>query len=769
MKKILFALTTLLIAFSNDVKATHLAGGEIFYEHVAGTLRDYKVTLIIYRDMTGVNLPATANLQYTSSCNGGGNSQLSITPGTIHNDSVRGAYACAGVNSLGSVPFSSYSYTGTISLGANCSDWVFYWQSCCRNPAITNLVNPNSQGFVIQAKLNNLLGQNSSPVFITPPVKQFCLKGVNDPPFKWSQAAIEPDGDSVRYDFGAPLDNPYPGNPIAFTNGYSLTNPMTTWNGISLDQKTGTFTFKPSQQEVDVFKVDINEFRFNGALNQWVFVGSVTREMQVPILSQCDVSTESGPKIDTDEFGFSSGTMSSDSLSSIYRHDTISNSSSLQNGQLVYDVPIIDYECFDDEVTLKFSIQIDIASISPDGNEFRIIGPDGVLRPVVEATWVIGSSPIETDEINLKLHKKLDANGIYVLYVKRGSDGNTLLNECGYELDAYYTMLIRVQNCPDLDYTLDNLTVENDRNRRLDWSIVDQTYLQPSLFNYWQVGMTVGGATYVRTLNDINARSFIDTEEFFPEQVDHQNFEYWVQLVQNSDFKVPAQNNLITVRLRDTVIFKGERNSTVNFGWNAYNAWDTTETYYQMWRAECFPADSAIAGTWSKYKGQNTDYFFNSFDVDNTDPNKEALYSFRVDATNVNNPPPAGWTSESNWLYVLVEHIILPDTSLPSLSAPNVFTPNDDSQNDRFFITGVNGGKEYSDVKLSVFNRWGQLVYEDENFSGRNNAQQGWDGTSIYTGEKLADGVYYYTATFYDPATKTTDDLQGAVTILGSN
>lgn len=767
MRKILIALTALLVAVSFESKASHLAGGEIFYEHVAGTVRDYKVTLIIYRDLNGIALGNTANLNYSSSCNAGGNVTLSATPGTTLNAPVTGAYPCVSLSTAGSVPFSSYSYQGTITLPTNCNDWVFYWSSCCRNPAITNLVNPASQGFLIQAKLNNNLGQNSSPVFITPPVKQFCLKGPNDPAFNWSQAAIEPNGDSIVYEFGAPLDDPFPGTAIPWANGYSLTAPMTTWNGIALDNATGTFTFKPSQNEVDVFKVDVNEYRFDPALTQWIFVGSTTREMQVPILSQCDLATASGPQINTSLPGFSTGNISGDTLSSIYQHDSISNASSIVNGQQVYDVPVIEYDCFDDEVTLRFDIQIDISSITPDGNEFRIVGPDGILRPVIEATWKIGASPIETDEVYLKLHKKLDENGTYVMYIKRGSDGNTLLNECGFELDAYYTMLINVQNCPTLDYQMDNLTVQDDRNRRIDWSIVDPSYLQPSLFNYWQIGMTVGGATYVRTVNDINARSFVDTEEFFPDQVDHQNFEYWVQLVQNSDFKAPVENTLITVRLRDTVTFTGPRSSYVDFGWNAYNAWPSSETEYQMWWAECNP-DSTLAEAWKKYEGKDTSYFFNRFDVDNSKTENEGIFVFRVDATNKQNPPPAGWTSESNWRYVLVDYIELPDTSLPDLFAPNVFTPNDDNQNDRFYITAVNGGKEFADVKLSVFNRWGQLVYEDENFSARNNPDEGWDGTSIYTGQKLADGVYYYTAQFRDPATNKIEDVQGSVTIMGS-
>jgi hypothetical protein len=75
----------------------------------------------------------------------------------------------------------------------------------------------------------------------------------------------------------------------------------------------------------------------------------------------------------------------------------------------------------------------------------------------------------------------------------------------------------------------------------------------------------------------------------------------------------------------------------------------------------------------------------------------------------------------------------------------------------------------YSEIQLSVYNRWGQLVYEDPNFGYRNSSQQGWDGTDIYTGKRVSDGVYYYVATLSDPLTETKKELQGSVTILGQS
>lgn len=68
-----------------------------------------------------------------------------------------------------------------------------------------------------------------------------------------------------------------------------------------------------------------------------------------------------------------------------------------------------------------------------------------------------------------------------------------------------------------------------------------------------------------------------------------------------------------------------------------------------------------------------------------------------------------------------------------SLNIPNAFSPNGDGINDKFVITSL---AYYNGAKLSVFNRWGTLVFNSNNY------QNNWDGTSI-DHEQLADDTYY--------------------------
>jgi len=69
---------------------------------------------------------------------------------------------------------------------------------------------------------------------------------------------------------------------------------------------------------------------------------------------------------------------------------------------------------------------------------------------------------------------------------------------------------------------------------------------------------------------------------------------------------------------------------------------------------------------------------------------------------------------------------------------PNTFSPNNDGSNDVFYVRG----KGLDRVKsIRVFNRWGEVVFEQQNFPV-NNPAYGWNGT--YKGHKPIPDVYVY-------------------------
>ena len=74
-------------------------------------------------------------------------------------------------------------------------------------------------------------------------------------------------------------------------------------------------------------------------------------------------------------------------------------------------------------------------------------------------------------------------------------------------------------------------------------------------------------------------------------------------------------------------------------------------------------------------------------------------------------------------------------------SIPNVFSPNNDGYND------VLRPYEYQDVEkidLSIFNRWGQLIFETQD------ADINWNGKHQKSNQLVSPGVYYYICDVYE-------------------
>ena len=59
-------LLLLAFVFSTALSATHLITGDFTFEHqsTGATTSTYKVTLHLYRDLTGINLPSSATVYY---------------------------------------------------------------------------------------------------------------------------------------------------------------------------------------------------------------------------------------------------------------------------------------------------------------------------------------------------------------------------------------------------------------------------------------------------------------------------------------------------------------------------------------------------------------------------------------------------------------------------------------------------------------------------------------------------------------------------------
>lgn len=74
----------------------------------------------------------------------------------------------------------------------------------------------------------------------------------------------------------------------------------------------------------------------------------------------------------------------------------------------------------------------------------------------------------------------------------------------------------------------------------------------------------------------------------------------------------------------------------------------------------------------------------------------------------------------------------------------NAISPNDDGKNDRFYIQYIDILPETRQNRVTIFNRWGDVVWSADNY---NNTAVAFTGVSN-NGKDLPTGTYYYTLEF---------------------
>ena len=95
----------------------------------------------------------------------------------------------------------------------------------------------------------------------------------------------------------------------------------------------------------------------------------------------------------------------------------------------------------------------------------------------------------------------------------------------------------------------------------------------------------------------------------------------------------------------------------------------------------------------------------------------------------------------------------------PIINIPNAFSPNGDGVNDNLMIFGA----AITEFHISIFNRWGEVVYQSDDPGILNDPAMGWDGK--YKGQTQVMGTYVYVVSATGGSGKTIT-LQGNVTLI---
>ena len=716
MKRILYTISLVVFALS-FANASHLSGGDIQYRYIGdstNTPHHYEILLRIYRDASGVNLGNTANVTVTSSCNSNLSVLCTLIPGTGQGNVAPTLFDCVD-QSASTKTLEIWAYRGDIVLPGKCADYAFYWSSCCRPPGITNIPASSGQGFYFEAKLNNFVGDNSSPLFVSEPVRAFCV-GNN---FNWKQGVVEEDGDSLHFSLlscrelaGGPVD-------IPFNPGYTPTQPVTTTPAapMTIDIKTGVINFTPAQQEIDVMAVLVEEFRYDSALFIWVPIGSSNRDMMIQIEPTCSQQAQAGVILDFNAPG-------------TYPDP--------QSG-----LPTIDYNCLDSSVVMNFANKLDCSTISPDATDFRLTAPTGQPIPLKEIVSICDANN-EATQLLLKLHKPLAVNGKYFLYSKIGNDGTTLLNKCGFPMAEFDTIQLNVQDCFNMQMDIKNVFVKEDSHPIVEY-LADTTSYPNYLFDRFVIFRKDQGGGYQQIGQVFDQyKNLYEDLSLNGGDVDANDYDYKVEMILNNT--AMGKTRGITSILLET---SGQSCDTVNMNWTAYDGWGNVE--YTIYYGEDDGSGSIV------WTADNAAPITDTFYVFSLDPAKEqGTYYLKVESVD----PSATYTAISNW--TTCAKVVPPPIDPVEPIVPNVFTPNNDGQNDLLTIQDIEtwNTKRY----VTIHNRWGGQVFETDMYDNA----QAWNGTDK-GGNPVADGVYFIIVELEDSATGRTFSYKGNVTLMRNN
>ncbi|MGB0887156.1 MAG: PKD domain-containing protein, partial [Vicingaceae bacterium] len=261
--------------------ASHALGADISTLCIGSNT--YEITLSIYRDCGGIDLPGTQTINYFSTCNGLSSSvlatKLSVTDITQTCQSEQSS--CNGGSGLYGVEKHVYKAIVTLPATSTC-DVNFNWQICTRSNSISTLNNPGGTCLYTETIINNTLAVcDNSPEFTLDPILYFPVNQLAS----LNYLVADTDNDSLYYSLVDAQSNT--GVPVDYAPGHSGSLPFGPGVPITIDQNTGTITFTPNAPVVAVLAIKIEEFR-NGVL-----IGSVTRDMNVTILP----TTNSSPSI----------------------------------------------------------------------------------------------------------------------------------------------------------------------------------------------------------------------------------------------------------------------------------------------------------------------------------------------------------------------------------------------------------------------------------------------------------------------------------------
>jgi gliding motility-associated-like protein len=287
-----FSILLVLILFSTQLKASHIIGGDIYYDYLGNN--QYKFYITLYRDCNSTGAQYDDPMKLTIyKANGSMFTNLDVPfPGSNYVPIPFNNPCATPPNNL---CVEKAVYTIVVTLPPIPGGYNVSYQRCCRGPNVTNLVYPEDTGLTLTTHVPGSetgFTINSSPRFTYYPPMLLC----NNEQKTIDQSATDPDGDKLVYSLvtpfsGANSNNPMPLQapappyyPVQWSGPFNAQNPLGP-GGATINSNTGVISVNPKMIGLFVVGVRVQEYR-NGVL-----VGETVRDFLFRVFD-CNITLQ---------------------------------------------------------------------------------------------------------------------------------------------------------------------------------------------------------------------------------------------------------------------------------------------------------------------------------------------------------------------------------------------------------------------------------------------------------------------------------------------
>lgn len=415
MKKIpsFFILLIAVIACSFSAKATHIVGGEIYYDSL-GSNR-YKITIEIYRDCNSTT-PFDSPLDYTIFyADGTIWSEFSIN--SFQTSLLPVIYDNPCVTPPSDICIERAIYIDTVILPFDVTGYYISYQRCCWAGNIDNIADPINNGITLTTFIpgSSLIDvHNQGARFINYPPLVLC-SGLS---LIFDHSAFDPDGDSLVYEITTPYyggssadvqpspESTAPYTPVTWNPGFSDIQPFGTGSSLTIDPITGIAVFTPNAIGNFVAGVSVKEYRAGVLINTKIRTFGyrvVACEVQLPL--EVDIT---GPPALIEDCGFAGFIVSRTDTSQVVIVQVLLTGSATNGSDYTFipDTLIIPTGVFSD--TIGISALLDGITEGNETVEFNIVIADpcdgtfdttSITLTIIDYINMEISTP--TDSINL--------------------------------------------------------------------------------------------------------------------------------------------------------------------------------------------------------------------------------------------------------------------------------------------------------------------------------------------------------------------------------